>query len=309
MANDTAPAIISIDQAIAKVDMWNGRTVRPERIHSGITNINWRIILPDRDETFFLKIHGPGTESFIDRAVAHEAAVKVSTTGYAPQLLFYDPVDGIEVYEFLHGFRSCGVRDTQNPVIRQNVLAAYKAVHTTQSLAVAKTGFAQLDNHLVRLRQMNAEFPADFEFLLWQCARVERAVTASGIDLCACYNDGYISNYMVNDALEAKIIDWEYAANNDPYWDVAMFCFESFFLTAADHHDILEMYDGASRAEIAARIHLYIGAAAVTWGLWATYQKMKSSIPFDFGKYADILFMRARQMMTVAAWETSLKAV
>jgi len=302
-------SVISIEDAISKVEMWRDRPVRYERIAAGITNLNWRIVLPDTDETFFLKIHGPGTESFIDRKVANEAAVKAALTGYAPQLLFYDPADGIEVYEFLHGFRSCGVLDVQHPTIRENIVTAYKAIHTTQTLAVAKTGFDQLDQHLARLREMKAELPHDFGYLLWQRSRAEQAIRASGIDLCACFNDGYVFNYMVNDRFEVKIIDWEYAANNDPYWDIAMFSWENFFTDPKGRREIIEIYDGAYREEIAARLHLYIGVASITWGLWATYQSMTSAIPFDFGKYADLIFLRGRLMMTIPEWERALSTV
>lgn len=302
-------SMISIEDAIAKVGMWRGRPARAERIAAGITNLNWRILLEDTNEVFFLKIHGPGTESFIDREVAHEAAIKAGEAGIAPRLLFYDPLHGIEVYEYLQGYRSCGVSDTQHPAIRENIVRAYKAVHSTQSLSVAKDGFAQLDRHLVRLRQMGAEFPHDFEHMLWQRERAERAVRAAGMDLVACFNDGYVSNYMFNDSMEVKIIDWEYAANNDPYWDLTMFSWENFYLDDKSRCELIEIYDGTYREEIAARMHLYIGMVSIVWGLWATYQSMTSSIPFDFGKYADLIFARGRMAMNVPAWERALATI
>ena len=49
--------------------------------------------------------------------------------------------------------------------------------------------------------------------------------------------------------------------------------------------------------------------ASIVWGLWATYQSMTSSIPFDFGKYADLIFARGRMAMGVADWERALATV
>ena len=71
--------------------------------------------------------------------------------------------------------------------------------------------------------------PRDLDYLLWQCGRAEQAVSAAGVSLCACYNDGYVANYMVDDFKNVKIIDWEYGSNNDPYWDLAMLSMENFF--------------------------------------------------------------------------------
>lgn len=301
--------LIGIDEAISRVTPLAGRNVRPERITSGITNINWRIIDEDSGEFFFLKIHGAGTEEFLDRPVAYDAALKVAESGVGPAMLFYDPEAGIEMHEFLHGFRSCGVRDTQDPVIRQNVLTAYKTIHMQHVLSGTKTGFDQLYQHLSHIREMNAALPEDMGSMLKEVARVQQAVEAAGMDIVACYNDGYISNYMVNDSSEVKIIDWEYAANNDPYWDIAMFCFESCFFKPEEISSVLEMYEGVARPELVARVALYVGVASLTWGCWATYQKHMSSIPFDFGKYADLLFMRARLAMAPDRWQDALSAV
>lgn len=304
-----AQRLISVADAIARVTPLRGRNLRQERITAGITNINWRIHDTDTGEIFFLKIHGSGTDNFLDRPVAHEAALKVAQSGVGPAMLFYDPEAGIEMHEYLHGYRSCTVRDTQDPVIRQNIMACYKAVHSAHVLSGTKTGFDQLKGHLIRLRAQGAVFPPDMELLLWHAARAERAVTAAGMDVVACYNDGYISNYMVNAQSAVKMIDWEYAANNDPYWDIAMFSYESFFLGDAAVSGLLEMYDGTARADLVARVSLYIGVASLTWGCWAMYQMLNSSIPFDFGKYADILFLRARRAMAAEAWETALARV
>ncbi|MBD0416962.1 choline/ethanolamine kinase family protein [Oryzicola mucosus] len=301
--------MITIEQAIEKTGMWTGRPARPERIASGITNVNWRICLDDTHETFFLKIHGPGTENLIDRELAHEATIKAAATGYAPQLLFYDEADGIEVYEFLHGFRSCNVIDLQHPTIRANILKAYKAIHSSQFMSRTKTGFDQLNDHLSRLKEIDAELPEDMDHILWQVSRARDAIQAAGMETCACFNDAYVYNYMVNDALDVKIIDWEYASGNDPYWDIAMFSFESVFIGENEIEQTLALYNGASDAATAARVYLYIGVACIVWGCWATYQSRTSSIPFDFGKYADILFLRGRAVMTVPEWDRALATV
>lgn len=301
--------MIGIDDAIARTGLWDGRAPVAKRISGGITNINWRIELPDTGEVFFLKIHGEGTESFINRETSNEAAVEIPKTGLAPELLFYDPEHGIEVFEFLLGYRSCEVTDTQHPVVRRNVLQAYRRIHDSVKFGYDLDGFAQIKAHHGRLKALGAQLPPDVDHLLRQVERAEAAVRASGIEMTACYNDGYISNYMIDDALNVKMIDWEYAANNDRYWDIAMFAFESHYNTPAGRRMVLEDYDGAWRPETDARLTLYGGCICVCWGMWAAYQEMTSAIPFDFGKYSDILFQRARHGMATTEWERALAAV
>jgi thiamine kinase-like enzyme len=298
----------AIEAAIAKVDAWRGKTVSYARIVGGITNLNWKISVAEDGLNYFMKIPGAGTEVFIDRALAHEAAVKVAATGHAPKLLHYIEANEIEVHEFLEGFRSCNVADLMDPTIRGNVVRAYRDIHATQSLSVVKTGFQQLAERLAQTRAHGGRLPRDLDYLLWQCGRAERAVTAAGMSLCACYNDGYVTNYMVDDSKNVKVIDWEYAANNDPYWDLAMLSLENF-LGRATIREAIEIHDGAFTPQAEARVFLYGAVAGVTWGLWAALQARISAIPFDFSKYSDLLLLRTRHVMRQPAWEEALATV
>jgi thiamine kinase-like enzyme len=296
----------AIEHAIGRIAEWCDRPLRYQRINGGITNLNWKIQLEDVDTNFFMKLAGANTEIFIDRALAYEASVKAASTGYAPQVLHYLANDGIEVHEFLDDFRSCNVGDLLDEVIRGNIAIAYKEIHNTQQLSRTKTGFDQLHERLGQARSHRARLPRDLDQLLWQCGRAQHAVTAVGMSLCACFNDAYVTNYMVDAGRKVKIIDWEYASNNDPYWDLAMFSLESFQLGSEAMRELIEIHDGSYTTEAEARITVYNSVALVTWGLWAALQARISSVPFDFAKYSELLFLRARLGMLDPSWEYAL---
>ncbi|MFQ5438316.1 MAG: phosphotransferase family protein, partial [Paracoccaceae bacterium] len=168
-----------------------------------------------------------------------------------------------------------------------------------------RDGFQQIEQHLASVFRLGARLPPDLDYLLWQAGRAEAAVMASGHDLSPCFNDGYISNYMVNATGDVRIIDWEYASNNDPVWDLAIFCMECFF-NAATRNEIVEEYYGTLRHDVLARIDAYEALVCLKWGLWAALQAVVSRIPFDFCKYADLLFMRARGVMRHPRFEAAL---
>lgn len=44
---------------------------------------------------------------FIDRVAANEAARNAHAMGIAPEVVFFDAQDGLEVSEFLEGYRAC----------------------------------------------------------------------------------------------------------------------------------------------------------------------------------------------------------
>ncbi|MBT9385292.1 phosphotransferase [Pseudooceanicola sp. CBS1P-1] len=298
-----------ITAAIARVPLFGGRDMKAFRINGGITNINWRVVDQATRETFFVKLHGPGTEQFIDRETALSAAKIAAAKGVGPQVFFHDGDAGIEVHEFLQGFTSCGVDDAQDATVRANIMAAYKDVHDSLKLDLVNTGLQQFEDFTAKVVGRSAQVPADIDQLIWQCRRAKAAIEASGVSLAGCYNDAYISNYMRNDAGEIRIIDWEYAAANDPYWDVAMFSFEIFFDDLRGVASMLEMYEGQVREDVLARTYLYIGVAMVRWGLWAIYQSENSPIGFDFAKYSRMLLLRARRQIGSADWDWALSKV
>jgi thiamine kinase-like enzyme len=296
---------IELDRHLDAIPAWRGRARKFDRIHAGITNLNWFVSLEGDDKRYFAKMPGPNTDVFIDRALAHEAARKAAETGYAPAIVHIAENGAVEVHEVLEGFRSCNVGDLLDGEVRRNIAAAYRKIHSSHSLSRTKTGFEQLRERLSQARQYGGRLPRDIDYLMWQAARAEQAVNAAGMDLCMCFNDAYVTNYMIDANRNVRIIDWEYASNNDPYWDLAMFSGETF-LEGRALQELIEIHDGAWTAEAGARVSLYGGIGFLTWAFWAALQAKISPIPFDFAKYSELLMMRVRAQMSSPRWEEAL---
>ncbi len=296
-----------IESAIRQIPEWQGRPVEYHRINAGMTNLNWKINLKDTNSTYFMKVPGAMTNLFIDRRIAYEAAVLAAEAGCGPGMMYYLPELDIEVHEFLEGYTSCNVADVMNREIREGIAKAYQQIHS-KKLSKNLCGFSQFDSRLQIARQYGVLLPDDFEFILWQVNRARKAIEASGMNLVACFNDSHISNYMKNSNNGIKLIDWEYAYNNDPYWDLAMFSTEAFY-KKHQINELVEIHDGKFTSEATARIHLYSAVMLVTWYFWAMIQEEISAIGVDFHKYASLLLMKARSIMHNPEWELSLATV
>ncbi|MEZ5824925.1 MAG: choline kinase family protein [Geminicoccaceae bacterium] len=308
LSDATSPEDKALAASMMKIEKWKGLAMTYQRVNAGFTNFNYLVRIEDLDLTCFAKVVGPGTEAFIDRAVAHEAAVIASNTGIGPALLAHVEEDDFEVYEFLEDFRCFNISDMIDPDLSARVMECYARIHNSPLLSGTNGWDRQIGTLLDQISAENADHPEDLDDLLWQKERVREAVERSGIHLAPCYNDGYVTNYMRNARGEVRIIDWEYGANNDPYWDLATYFFESF-ADEATQCRLLQHYDPAAGAREMARISLYIPLVCMKWGLWASLQASVSRIEFDYLKYADILFMRARHGMRQERWEKALATV
>ena len=192
--------------------------------------------------------------------------------------------------------------------VRRNVVEAYREIHKTELFGYTKTGFDQIDEHLAFTNFTKGRWPADLDMMLWQMGRAKEAILASGIDLVPCFNDANVTNYMVDDQKDVRLIDWEYASVNDPDWDIAIYFVECLF-DRATQQEVIEQYLGEYRQDMHARIYLYYWLCCVKWGLWAAFQGSISELPFDFCKYSDFLFMRARKAMRDSRWEDALSTL
>ena len=295
----------ALEASLGKIGDWRGLTITYQRINAGFTNFNFLIHVAEQDRTYFAKVVGPNTEVFINRKVAHEAAVLSSDCGVGPTITQYIEEDDFEVYDFLTGYRNCTITDMLDPEISGRVMEAYAKIHAGRPLSATKTGFKQIREHAEQVLEAEADSPPDLEDLLTRMEQAEKVLVGSGMAMVPCFNDCYVTNYMINDNKELRIVDWEYGANNDPYWDLASYFFECFADTQTRNQQ-LKIYKPDAGIHEQARVTLYMPLVCLKWGLWASLQASISSIGFDYLKYADILFMRARYLMGQEAWAKAL---
>jgi thiamine kinase-like enzyme len=298
----------ALESSLRKITDWQGLTITYSRVNAGFTNFNFLVHVAEQDRTYFAKVVGPNTEVFINRKVAHEAAVLSSDCGVGPNIAQYVEEDNFEVYDFLTGFRNCSITDMLDPEISERVMKAYAKIHSSMPLPASKSGFEQIREHVLQAREAGADFPPDFGNLIVRMEQAEAALVSSGMAMVPCFNDCYVTNYMVNDTKELRIVDWEYGANNDPYWDLASYFFECF-ADADARSRLLKVYRPDAGVQEFARVTLYLPLVCFKWGLWASLQASISSIEFDYLKYADILFLRARYLMGQESWAKALSNV
>jgi thiamine kinase-like enzyme len=296
-ASDTA-----IRRVIATLGFEAAADIAFERVMAGITNHNWLLVA--NGQRYFVKFYGEKTSIFINRTVSSEASRLAGDLGIAPRLVAHFADLEAEVYEYLEGYRPVTTEDMQQLSVRDALIAHYRAMHAAPLIGANCTGLEQLATRVSLAREHGATLPEDVDDLLAGCARVEALVSAAETILAPCHNDSYAANFMINDAGDVRIIDWEYAANNDPAWDLAMM---SMSLDGGIHTaSIVEAYIGAPSPAFADRIIAYGPVIAISWGFWAALQARISTIDFDYAGYSATLFGYGRMMLANPAWEATL---
>ncbi len=71
--------------------------------------------------------------------------------------------------------------------------------------------------------------PADAELILGEYQAAKSALLASGLDLVACHNDPMPGNFLVADDRPMKLVDYEFASNNERAYELALLTTEMFY--------------------------------------------------------------------------------
>lgn len=302
------PDELRLAEAVSHVGAWEGRDIRFAFVPGGLANSNWRLRVEGVDEELIAKLPGPGTEAFIDRAVANDAAAKAAAAGIAPRVHHYLPDLRVEISTFMAEATTAGNADFQRREARLNGVRALRAFHGVAPLAATTTLFDMIDGHLAQARELDAPAPPDLVRLLAEEARARAALLASGLDLVPCHNDTVAANFLVLPGDRIMLIDFDYAAMNDRGYELALWFGEMFF-TPEQERELLEEYFGEVRPADEARLAVCKFLADVKWSTWAMIQSRISPIDFDFVKYGHWKHMRARIALDDPAWEDHLRAL
>lgn len=291
-----------VEKALAAVTEWEGLNVTYSPVTGGLMNSNWRITVESKPKRYFMKLPGAGTDSFIDRTLANEAARRAGALGIGPEVVLFDPVTGVEVIEFLEGYRACTNGDLKRPEIPLGMIDVYRTLHSGSKLSVTKTIFDMIDEHLEQVAELGVRLPRDAEVILTEYRQVKAAMLASGLDLVACHNDPMPGNILIGEGLPMKLVDYEFASNNDRAYELAVLVTEMFY-GEQQVMELIEEFFGKAEWPMISRVQVCSFLADVKWGLWGCVNhKLSGAWDFDYHKYGSWKLARASIKMADPRW-------
>ncbi|BCP52356.1 choline kinase [Kaistia sp. 32K] len=298
----------AVEAAIVQVEAWKGRRLRYSPVSGGISNTNFRIEVEGDDLGYFLKIPGRGTEMFIDRKAAAAASKQAEAIGVGPRTFDYLDHFGIEIAEFIDGRRPSTHHDFADPAIRDEAVRIYRQFHAAPALPLTKTVFDMIEEHYAQVRELGGYWPLDHGWLYRSYRQAREALEASGLDLVPCFNDPMPGNFLIGEDKTIKLIDFEYASNNERLYDLAIWSSEVFYSEDVERA-IIEEYFGRYDKGLHARLIVHKALADIKWSTWSMVQNRISTLDFDFYKYGIWKHMRARSIIGDPRWPLFLKAL
>jgi thiamine kinase-like enzyme len=257
----------------------------------GLTNQNLHVTTPDHD--YVVRVfRGDAEQLGIDRDAEHANTRAAAEAGVGAGVVDYLPDLGVLIIDFLTG-TTLENESFADPGVVMRAAEACRRLHEGPRFTGDFDMFKRQASYLrtvedggYRLFEGYADHADDF-------TRVSKALAERAGPTVPCNNDLLAGNF-VDDGEKMWLIDYEYAGNNDP-------CFElGNTATECDLDDdqveaFVAAYFGGLRRHELARVRLQSLVSEYGWSLWGAIQAAVSAIEFDFFSWGQERFDKAER--------------
>lgn len=274
---------------------------------AGLTNLNFRIAVDAG--TFVIRIPGAGTSEYIDRRAEEVAARSAAAAGVNCEVVFFDASDGLALTRFVEG------ATTMNPARFTDLGAVARAGHVMRRLhdhaapfAIDFSLFPVIDDFRRIIDERKASMPVGYDDSSDLVAATRAALEGLTVRLVPSHCDPLCENFL-DTGERMFLIDFEYAGNNDPMWDLGDFSVEGEFGPEQDEALLRAYFGGEPSAAEVGRMVAYKAMCDVLWALWGQVQFVNGNPVEDFEAYANRRMDRALRLMRSADYPGHLAAI
>ncbi len=270
---------------------WLREAGTAERL-AGLTNLNFRI------GEFVVRISGAGTSEYINRRQEEVAARSAAAAGVNAEVLFFDAADGLMVTRFVEGgVTMTPERFRADPGAIRRAGQAMRRLHTqAEPFANDYRVFDMIDEYKALLLSKAAPMPDGYDEVQAEAEVGRAALLANPVAMVPCHCDPLCENFL-DTGETTYLIDYEYAGNNDPMWDLGDFSVEAGF--GPEHEAVLleAYFEGPHPAADAARMVVHKANCDLVWSLWGIIQHVNENPVDDFWSYGVGRFERCKRLM------------
>jgi thiamine kinase-like enzyme len=254
--------------AIEALDMipdWDSQGADIKELKGGLTNRVYHVRSGDRECVLRLPADCSDTV-IVDRSCELEILEAAGTAGIAPAILYADSAAGILVTEYLYGV-AWEAADLESNV---NIEALAQLLRNVHALPPCRT---RID--LTETAEKYEAYLKKYHGLHAFASNCVRIISESPIheSIACCHNDIVAANII--DSGDLKLVDWEYARDNDPMFDLAsVIGFHNF--DEGRQQFLLSAYAGGADNELQERLAEQVRVFdAIQW-LWLAARHLVS---------------------------------
>ena len=266
---------------------------------AGMTNRSF--LFNCKGKKYIMRIPGEGTDQLINRAEEAEVYNVIRYEHICDRILYINPENGYKITEYLNNARTCNTDSKEEltkcmQVLRNFHQKGFKVKHCFDI-------FEKIDFY-ESLWNGEASIFKDYEQTKAHIFSLKAYVDAHKLPYVLTHIDANEDNFLFADDQNGNekvyLIDWEYAAMQDPHVDIAMFCIYSMYGRDKVEELIDIYFEGKCDIYTRIKIYCYIAMCGLLWSNWCEY---KRQLGVEFGEYSLAQYRFAKEYYKIATEE------
>lgn len=282
--NNTHIKAISIICEALNVDIDDIQEI--EVLKKGMTNNSF--IFTVNNEKYIMRIPGEGTSELIDRVQEAEVYSLIKDKNICDELIYINADNGYKITKFIENSRNC---DDKNHDDLRKCMDKIKELHSLGLEVSHEFDVFEKINFYESLWENKNSIYEDYEEVKKKIFSLQDFIEKNRKPKCLTHIDTNCDNFLFATDGTLRLIDWEYAAMQDPDIDIAMFCIYSLY-DKNQVDNLIDIYFNGEVDEITKiKIYAYIACCGLLWSNWCEY---KLDFGIHFGEYSTKQYEYAR---------------
>ncbi len=245
-------------------------------LKTGMTNRSF--VFTVNNQQYIFRVPGEGTDKLINRKNEYDVYQQIKDKNICDDIIFFSPDNGYKITKYIDASRNC---DAHNPMDVKKCMSFLKTFHHYHlMLNHTFDVFHQIDYYESLMPDRSCY--TDYQNVKDNVFSLKAYIDSQEHEVCLSHIDSVPDNFIMTEE-RIYLIDWEYAAMQDPHIDIAMFAIYAMY----DRNEVDQLIDiyfsGHCTKAIRLKIYCYIAACGLLWSNWCEY---KATLGVDFGEYA-----------------------
>ena len=264
------------------------------RLMGGKSNLMYLVSAKGKKYTF--RIPGKNSEVFVDRKEELFNIQIIDGLGINNKLVYFDTKTGYKLSKFVEGTPLGEMPDPESHL--EEVACVLHRLHDSGLKAHKDYGpYERLEKYEQEVKLLG--YTHDEKYTHLKSVFLSHREFLDQFEQVICHNDSQISNIVIGEE-QPYLLDWEFAGNNDPMYDVACVGNKDFGLALK----FLPVYLGREpRAEEYRRVYLWRAFQCLQWHNVALYKEMiglSQDLGVDFKGVATLYLAKAEEFLNGA---------
>lgn len=267
-------------------------------LKQGMTNTSF--IFSINNERYIIRVPGLNTEKIINREQEFDVYQAIKGEAFIEPIIYIDKEKGYKISKFIEKSH------TVNPQDWNEISACLKRLRDFHNQLHRVEHCFDVFEHINYYESLmpNASIYEDYAETKKNIESLKPIIENLVKDWTLCHIDAVCDNFLVTEEQDVYLIDFEYAAMQDPDLDVAMFIVYSLF----DRNEIdriIEIYFEHQVTPLKRyKIYSYIAMAGLLWSNWCEAKQDETLLNSSYAKqqynyaktFYQIVFDEARNL-------------